>query len=88
MTDDDAPPGVPVAKAPARTLVMDAGSGRQLLWIDGLVTLPVAARIQLMEPRADAMVTAVRLWSAADAKASTLVLEVMLVAPGESADLP
>jgi hypothetical protein len=67
---------------------MDAGSGTQLLWIDGLVTLPAAARIQLMEPRSDAVVTAVRLWSAADRKASTLVLEVMLVAPGESADLP
>ena len=68
MTDDEAPAGIPVEKAPARTLVMDAGSGRQMLWIDGLVTLPVGSRIQLMEPRSDAIVTAVRLrgkWTSA-----------------------
>ncbi len=72
---------------PAETLVMDAGTQRQLLWIGGCLPLPVGTRIELAESRADAEVTRVRLWGA-DSRKPTLVLEVMLIEPGELTDRP
>ena len=77
---------------PTQTLVMDAGSGRQLLRIDGLVTLPVGSRIQLgtitNPPVSDGIVTGVRLWGAAPPGRPLLVLDVMLAGPGEMTDSP
>jgi hypothetical protein len=90
MTDDE-PPEVPHAPAPAQTLIMDAGSQRQLLWIDGLVPLPVGARVELNRPHravaVDGVVTSVRLWGA-EGGSSTLVLDVMLIEPDSATDLP
>jgi hypothetical protein len=50
---------------------MDAGTNRQLLWIDRFMPLPVGTRIELMEPRSNAEVTGTRLWGA-DSGKSTL----------------
>jgi len=83
--DDEIPAEVPHAKAPDRTLVMDAGSHRQLLWIDGVVILPVGARIELADPKADAVVIGIRLWGAGGGSHPLLVLDVMLVQPGARA---
>lgn len=87
MTNDNEPPEVRRVPMPAETLVMDAGTNRQLLWIDGFMPLPVGTRIELMEPRSDAEVTGTRLWGANSGK-STLVLDVMLVEPGDLTDRP
>lgn len=73
---------------------MDAGSGRQLLWIEGYMPLPVGARVQLgshedvANPLSDGVVTGIRVWGAAPPGNGTLVLEVMLVAPDETVDQP
>jgi len=91
MDDDEEPRRPPRAGLPSLTKILDAGTGRELLEIDGMLPLPVGARIELgsaMDPPAqDAIVTRVRLWGAAS-RSSTLVLEVMLRPPGEDADLP
>jgi hypothetical protein len=79
---------------PRVTLIMEAESQRQLLWIDGYMPLPVGARIQLgkfgdPEPPSDAIVTGVRLWGAASpGNSATLVLDVMRVEPGAMTDMP
>lgn len=89
MTDDNGGPiPVPHIPAPAQTLVMETISKRQLLWIDGLVMLPVGARIELAEPRADGLVTSVRLWGAGPEGSPVLVLDVSLCEAGGFGDLP
>lgn len=40
------PPAIPHVPVPTRTLVMEAESQRQLLWFDGLLNLPIGARIE------------------------------------------
>ncbi len=87
MNNKDEMPEPPRVAMPAETLVMDAGTHRQLLWIDGCLLLPVGARLELAEPRADAEMTRVRLWGA-DSGKSTLVIDVMLIEPGEFTDRP
>jgi hypothetical protein len=62
---------------PDRTLVREDG-GRLLLRIDGVLSLPVGARIELAEPRADGVVTRVRLAAARPGMTPTLVLDVKL----------
>lgn len=90
-SDSQDPPETPRAPAPTETLVLDAGSHRQLLRIAGLLPLPIGARIELgsltSPPVSDGVVTAVRLWGAESA-APLLVLEVMLTEPGAASDLP
>lgn len=87
-------PSVPRIPMPTVTLIMEAGSQRQLLWIDGYMPLPIGARVQLgkfgdREPPSDAIVTAVRLWGAAPpGNSATLVLDVMRVAPDAMTDMP
>lgn len=90
MTEPAAVPHVP---APTQTLVLEAGrGGRQLLWIDGPLVLPVGSRIEFTRAEtldgatADAEVVDVRL-IAANA-IPTLVLEVMLIEAGASRDRP
>jgi hypothetical protein len=41
------PPPIPHFPIPTETLVMEAESQRQLLWFDGLLNLPIGARIEL-----------------------------------------
>jgi hypothetical protein len=92
--DDKLEPVVPPIPMPAVTLIMDGGSQRQLLWIDGYMPVPVGARVQLgkhgdPEPPSDAIVTGVRLWGAAPpGNTATLVLDVMRVEPGAMTDMP
>jgi len=67
MSEDEREPEVPRIAMPNVTLIMEAGSQRQLLWIDGYMPLPVGARVQLgkfadREPPSDAIVTGIRLW--------------------------
>lgn len=91
------PPDVPHAAMPTETLVMEGGPrGRQLLWIDGVLLLPIGARLELTGAatiggdNADAVVTGVRVIAAnADPGKGrpTLVLDVMLVAAGAAHDL-
>jgi hypothetical protein len=89
------PAPVPQIPMPARTLIIDVGSGQQLLWIDGYMPLPVGARVQLGgqsdtdPPPSDGEVTGIRVWGAGPSgTAATLVLEVMLVAPDDATDRP
>ncbi len=69
------------AAMPKRTLVMEPGGAGQLLWIDGVLPLPVGARIELAKPRKDAVVTGVRL-VATGASVPDLVLDVRLEEAG------
>jgi hypothetical protein len=83
MSADDVFAGsrdVPNVAMPEQTLVMGLDR-RQLLWIDGVLLLPLGARIELAEPRMDAVVEGVRLWDTRRGKTPTLVLDVRLVAP-------
>ncbi len=64
---------------------MEAGQGgRQLLWLDGFVPLPVGAVIELArrggDPAANAEVVGIRL-SAAESVDPLLVLDVVLSMP-------
>ena len=85
MTDDEAvrqaPREVPHAQMPPRTLVVDE-IGSQLLWIDGALALPPGSRIELAEPKADGIVTAVRLSGAWVGGRPLLVLTVRITEPG------
>jgi hypothetical protein len=56
--------------------------------VDGVVALPVGARIELADPKADAVVTGIRLWGAGAGSRPLLVLDVMLVQPGGLTDMP
>ena len=94
MSDDEREPSVPGIPMPKVTLIMESGSNRQLLWIDGYTPLPVGARVQLgkfgdSEPPSDAIVTGIRLWGAVPpGNTATLVLDVMRVEPGAMTDMP
>lgn len=85
MTDNEAvreaPREVPHAQMPPRTLVVDE-IGSQLLWIDGALTLPPGSRIELAEPKADGIVTGVRLSGAWVGGRPLLVLTVRITEPG------
>ena len=70
-------PDVPSVGMPERTLVKEDG-GPQLLWIDGVLPLPVGARIELVKPRADGVVMQVRLVAAGPGLKPDLVLDVRL----------
>jgi len=83
---DAGPRDVPHTGMPDRTLVMEDG-GRQLLWIDGVLPLPEGARIELAAPRADGVVTRVRLAAARPGVTPVLVLDVRLYDAG-STDSP
>lgn len=83
---------------PTQTLVQEQGTDDQLLWIDGLLPLPIGSRINLdnlsdhpqvpldverfPRGRADAVVVNVRLWGT-QSPARCLVLEVELTDPGD-----
>jgi hypothetical protein len=80
MSVDDMGPEpreVPWMQMPEQTPVMEVGGG-QLLWIDGVLPLPVGARIELGEPRVDGVVERVRLAAARAGLVPTLVLDVRL----------
>jgi hypothetical protein len=81
MTDAEAPREIPLAQMPPRTLVVDEIGG-QLLWIDGVLMLPPGSRIELAEPKADGIVTAVRLSGAWAGGSPLLVLTVRITEPG------
>ena len=79
--DMDAERGdVPQVMMPEQTLVMDKDR-HQLLLVDGVLLLPLGARIELAEPRMDAVVEGVRLWDTRRGRTPTLVLDVRLEAP-------
>jgi hypothetical protein len=76
--DEDVEPwDTPMVMMPDRTLVKEDG-GHQLLWINGVLPLPVGARIELADPRADGVVTRVRLVAARPGVRPDLVLDVRL----------
>ena len=80
MTEhDDVVNPVRHLEPPEQTLIMDAGSGQQLVWIDGPVTLPVGAIIELAFPQTNGVVTAVRLQGAGAGTRPVIVLDVTLV---------
>ena len=82
---DAGPRDVPHTGMPDRSLVKEDG-GRQLLWIDGVLPLPEGTRIELAEPRADGVVTRVRLAAARPGMTPTLVLDVKLDEAGGAGD--
>jgi hypothetical protein len=71
----------PRSAMPKRTLVTEVDGVGQLLWIEGVLPLPVGARIELVKPRRDAVVTGVRL-VATGASVPDLVLDVRLEEAG------
>jgi hypothetical protein len=71
---------VPQVMMPEQTLVMDK-ERRQLLVVEGVLSLPLGARIELAEPQVDAVVEAVRLWDTRRGGTPTLVLDVRLETP-------
>jgi hypothetical protein len=71
---------VPQVMMPEQTLVMDKDR-RQLLLVEGVLALPLGARIELAEPRMDAVVEGVRLWDTRRGGTPTLVLDVRLETP-------
>jgi hypothetical protein len=80
MSQHDAPPNpIRHIEPPEQTLIMDAGTGQQLLWIDGPVTLPVGAIIELAYPQTNGVVTTVRLQGAGAGTRPVIVLDVTLV---------
>jgi len=88
------PPHLPL---PTETLIQESGSDAQLLWLDGLLPLPIGSRINLdnlrglpqvpldserfPNGRADAVVVGVRLWGT-QGNGRVLVLEVELTEAG------
>ena len=46
MTDDE-PPRTPRPSLPNLTKIVDAGTGRDLLEVEGMLTLPIGAHIEL-----------------------------------------
>ena len=98
MVMPDEPIDPPHLPLPTETLVQEAGSDDQLLWLDGLLPLPMGSRINLdnvgdlprvpLDPerfpsgRADAVVVGVRVWGT-QSPGRVLVLEVELNEPGE-----
>ncbi|HZS41960.1 MAG TPA: hypothetical protein VFF06_34255 [Polyangia bacterium] len=51
----------PTVKLDHQTLVFDLGKNQQVMWIDGVVTLPVGSVIELTNPNVNAVVERVRL---------------------------
>jgi hypothetical protein len=51
----------PVVGIRARTLVFDRARQRQVMWIDGLVPLPVGTEVELSHPNVSARVINVRI---------------------------
>lgn len=98
MADEYPTPEVPRVPLPSGTLLMTRNPQQQLLWIDGLLPLPVGTRIQLdnipgypqveLDPnrfpggRADAIVVGMSLWGT-QSPLRTLLLYVELELPGE-----
>ena len=94
MTDDINAPHIPL---PTQTVVTEPDGAGHLLWFEGLLPLPVGARINLdnvdglpqvpLDPErfpsghADAVVRGVKVWGTQGA-GRCLVLEVELEAPG------
>ena len=94
-------PEIPHFSLPELTLVIEAESQRQLMWFDGLLNLPVGARIELTniegDPEVELEPERFPSGRAADAiivgvrlwgaqsDSRFLVLEVQLVSPGDPA---
>jgi hypothetical protein len=54
-------PEIPVVGIEPRTLVFDRERQRQVMWIDGLVPLPVGTEVELLDPNVSARVINIRL---------------------------
>jgi hypothetical protein len=76
----DATVAVPCS-VPAQTVLI-AGDGSVVLWIDGILLLPVGAVIELAGRGATAVVTQVRLQGAAPGVTPLLVLDVNVTESG------
>lgn len=63
-------------KLEGRTLFMDKKRGQQIMWVDGYLSLPVGAIVELAEPVADTTVVGVRLLAGSDQKGVTLCVEL------------
>jgi hypothetical protein len=74
MTDPYDMPTPVVALGP-RTLVHDRTSNRQVMWIAGVVVLPIGAQVELGEPNENVTVVGVR-WLAGDPGVVCIDVEV------------
>lgn len=81
MTGNEAPRDAPRTQMPPWTLVVDEAGG-ELLWVEGVLPLPRGSRIELGDPRADGIVTGVRLSGAWAGGSPLLVLTVRITEPG------
>lgn len=72
-----APPTLPLD---GRTLIFDTISSEQVLWIEGVVPLPVGATIQLGPPNVDVKVVRVRLLAGRNTRSALVCLDVAVPA--------
>ena len=62
MADTDpSPREIPILALATRTLIFDNKTSQQILWIDGVVVLPIGATVELTKPNLPATVVGVRL---------------------------
>jgi hypothetical protein len=54
-------PEIPVVGLEPRTLVFDRARQREVMWIQGLVPLPVGTEVELLDPNVSARVISIRL---------------------------
>ena len=63
-----------------KTLVFDRERQRQVMWIVGVVVLPIGAEVELMEPNVNAEVVGVRLLAATKSDPAAVCLDVRVPA--------
>jgi hypothetical protein len=78
--DDDGQPIVPTVGLAGRTLVYDRERDRQVMWINGVLVLPVGAVIELTEPNVHAVVEGARLLAGHSEVAAMVCLDVRVPA--------
>jgi len=74
MTDSVYNP--PTLDVEPRTLVLDTKTNQRVLWLKGIVALPVGSVVQLGDPNADATVTGIRLLAGPKDHPAIVVLDV------------
>ena len=59
-----------------RTLIFDVVTQKAVMWIDGVVSVPIGALVQLGPPNVDAPVVSVRLQAGKETGSALVVLDV------------
>jgi hypothetical protein len=73
MTPSDQAPNL---RFDGRTLIFDVITQRHVMWIDGVVVLPVGTTVDLGPPNVEASVTGVRLQAGKNQSSAAVILSV------------